>query len=126
MTTTHVPAHHDIAQRAQEIWGLRGNPSGHDLAIWLEAEQQLTEVSPELAHSTSTGSPQSSDPLSRKPTTTHSSGSTTPMPDPIEVAAKATLQKKTASAPHRPTHQDAPKSAPTESGKPLWSKPHSS
>ena len=35
------PAHDTIAQRAHEIWQIRGQPSDRDTAIWLEAEQQL-------------------------------------------------------------------------------------
>ncbi len=36
-------AYHDaISQRAREIWHARGCPEGSDVAIWLEAERDLT------------------------------------------------------------------------------------
>ena len=35
------PRHDDIAQCARELWAESGRPSGHDAAIWLEAERRL-------------------------------------------------------------------------------------
>jgi len=46
--------------------------------------------------------------------------------DPGEVAAQAEQKKQAARAPREPHVQDAPKAKPTESGKPVWDKPHSS
>ncbi len=46
--------------------------------------------------------------------------------DPDEIAAKARLQRQQARAPQRPGGQAAPKPLPPQSGKPIWSKPHSS
>lgn len=37
----HEPLHSDIAQCAEELWVQYGKPADRDLAIWLEAEQQL-------------------------------------------------------------------------------------
>jgi hypothetical protein len=34
-------AHDEIARRAEQLWRERGQPSGQDEAIWLEAESQL-------------------------------------------------------------------------------------
>jgi hypothetical protein len=44
--------------------------------------------------------------------------------DPDEIAAKAQVQRKEARAPQRP-RGSAPKPMPPQSGKPIWSKPHS-
>ena len=33
--------HEEISQRAEKLWRERGQPSGQDEAIWLEAESQL-------------------------------------------------------------------------------------
>lgn len=46
--------------------------------------------------------------------------------DPAEIAAKAQLQKQEARAPKRPGGHAAPRPMPPQSGKPIWSKPHSS
>lgn len=35
------PTPEQIGQRAREIWRERGEPSGQDVEIWLEAERQL-------------------------------------------------------------------------------------
>ena len=35
--------HETIVQRAREIWLQLGQPDGQDLAIWLEAERELSE-----------------------------------------------------------------------------------
>jgi hypothetical protein len=43
-----------------------------------------------------------------------------------EASAKAEQQKKDARAPQTPHGKEAPKAKPTESGKPVWDKPHSS
>lgn len=32
---------HKIARRAYEIWESKGQPEGHDLDYWLEAENQI-------------------------------------------------------------------------------------
>lgn len=45
-----APLHDEIAQRARDLWSQYGQPADRDLAIWLEAEQQLhsgTPTSPE-------------------------------------------------------------------------------
>lgn len=46
--------------------------------------------------------------------------------DPDETAAKARLRRKEARAPKRPGGHAPPRPLPPQSGKPIWSKPHSS
>lgn len=46
--------------------------------------------------------------------------------DPDEIAAKAQQQRREARAPKMPGGQAAPRPVPSQSGKPIWSKPHSS
>lgn len=46
--------------------------------------------------------------------------------DPDEIAAKARLQQQEARAPKRPGGRAEPRPMPPQSGKPIWSKPHSS
>lgn len=94
---TTLPSHDDIARRAHELWTSRDRPDGCATAIWLEAEHQLT------AHPAAA-----------------------PVPSPDDLAAKALLQKNAARSPQLQHGKNAPKPAPTESGKPLWDKPHSS
>jgi hypothetical protein len=48
-----------------------------------------------------------------------------PKKDPDDVAAKAEQQKKDARASQHPV-KTAPKAKPSETGKPVWDKPHSS
>ena len=49
------PSHDAISQRARELWQSRGQPSGQDDAIWLEAESQLTSPSATNAMLQATG-----------------------------------------------------------------------
>lgn len=37
------PTYEEIAQRAHEIWEKSGQPEGHDVAQWLQAERELRE-----------------------------------------------------------------------------------
>jgi hypothetical protein len=43
--TQCAPQHDAIAQCARDLWIQYGQPADRDLAIWLEAEQQLDSVS---------------------------------------------------------------------------------
>lgn len=76
-----------------------------------------------------------SQPAKKKAAATQSKGSiattepgvATPKPqDPDEMAAKAQQQRREARAPKMPGGQAAPRPIPSQSGKPIWSKPHSS
>ena len=42
MQHSHPPTHDEIAQRAESIWNMHGQPQGRDVSIWLEAEWQLS------------------------------------------------------------------------------------
>ncbi len=88
------------------------------MEIWLEAERQLSAAADGPVES-------SKGEWQRAASSNEGAKETTPPPDPIEVAAKADQQKTEARAPKLPKKK-APKAAPPESGKPLWSKPHSS
>lgn len=138
MQHSHPPAHDEIAQRARSIWDMRGQPSGHDLSIWLEAERQLSldlagPHSGDLAEPVLSPGPMGG--VLSSPKAEHTSGqagsssghsAVTTAPDPDVIAAKVALNKKSARAPILPTHKNAPPMAPAESGKPLWNQPHSS
>lgn len=140
---TKSPTHEAIAQRAQEIWHGRGSPSGHDTAIWLEAERLLTVAALEANHRSGgesirspAGVGQNLVPANRgagvagtveaAPAAHHFPVTAPGAPDPDMMAAKAAFQKKSARAPQFPTGKSAPTLAPPESGKPVWDKPHSS
>ena len=146
---TNLPTHDAITQRAHEIWKGRGAPEGHDTEIWLEAERQLSTLpaetnTPSASEGRGNGNTQASrnsaDPKAAdlKPgasaRTEHLRGQmasesevefqiTPAIPD--NDAIKAALQVREARAPIHPG-KNAPHAKPTESGKPLWSKPHSS
>ncbi len=112
--STHVlnpnpPSHEAVSHHAKEIWLARGCPEGRDKEIWLEAELQLAEVAPAA-------------PTAPADLNLPGSGNT----QESVVTAKAVQQKQAARAPQRPAVHDAPRAKTVETGKPLWSKPHSS
>jgi hypothetical protein len=53
-------------------------------------------------------------------------GSSSKSEDPDEIAAKALQQRREARAPKMPASSGAGRPKPPQSGKPIWSKPHSS
>ena len=134
MKKANSPTHEEITRRAQEIWNGQGRPPGRDTAIWLDAERQLTAASPAEpshpsveTHSAPTERAQDQrTTIETKSSAEHFPKIAAPAPEPDAIKAIAAFQRKAASAPRRPTHKNAPKSAPTESGKPVWDKPHSS
>jgi len=101
------PTHEEISHRAHRLWEDSGPAGGDATQNWLDAERELTRdaanvlASPAVAH-----------PLSES----HSAKAT---------AERVALQKKEARHSQTATHT-GPKSAPAESGKPLWQQPHSS
>ena len=115
------PTHEEITQRAQKIWHARGCPEGCDLEIWLEAEQESAFAA--VAHNTPADAPARGEVNS--PADAATTAAATPDPEPGGPAEKIARQKKAARAPKLPG-KSAPKAAPPETGKPLWSKPHSS
>lgn len=129
----NAPSHESVTQRAQQIWRERGCPSGQDTEIWLEAERQLAMTAsahnaPSRPEGRGNGNSQSglssTDPQVAPPTHDRPADAA-PHPTPSEAAALASQQKKSARAPKQPA-KIAPKAKPTESGKPIWDKPHSS
>jgi hypothetical protein len=125
----NTPTHEEVSQRARQIWQTYGQPEGRDVEIWCEAERQL------LGKSTPT-SPPAAESRGTSPTASASLGSTVtsealPNAEQSAIAsspenrAKAEVQKKSARAPKVAVNTTV-KAAPAETGKPLWSKPHSS
>jgi hypothetical protein len=107
--STH--SHQTISHCAYQIWQDYGCPSGCDDAIWFEAELKLTAG---VGCCAITATPPASAPPHLGES--HSDHA---------VAEAASQQRKEARAPIT-SHISAPKSKPAESGKPLWSQPHSS
>ncbi len=115
---TNPPSEQEIAHRAREIWANRGEPAGQDTQIWLEAERQLT------TEATATAPTPTERLRGEMASESEVEFQITPaIPD--DEAIKAALQKRGARAPKLP-HANAPHAKPPETGKPLWSKPHSS
>lgn len=128
--------HHDVSQRAYYLWEEKGRPEGQQTAIWLEAEQQLTAGAPdsganlkngERARTTNESKGASSLAAQVKAETAAESTVEYHISPPVseDAAIQAALQKKDARAPQHAT-KNAPHAVPAETGKPLWSKPHSS
>ncbi len=127
--------HEEVAQRAREIWWLRGQPNGRDNEIWLEAERQLAAGTPgsQAAAVDPVILPvidEGTDPeFARRVKADMASESAVEFqisPSiPEEDAIRAALQKNQSRAPMRPA-KAAPSAVPAATGKPLWSKPHSS
>jgi hypothetical protein len=126
------PTQEEIARRAYEIWQDRGTPAGSDAEIWFEAERQLSADEPagnaaDWNNGNSSGGMmtaanlESANPMPERP---FAHAAALASPSPAEAAAKALQQKKEARAPQLPA-KGALNTAPTESGKPLWDKPHS-
>ncbi len=117
-----TPTHDEIARQAHHIWKDRGCPANCDTDLWLEAEQHLsTTHSAESEHRNDAyatyarGFDRPENPLQYQvPATTRERG-----------AAFADQQKEEARAPQVPRHT-GPKGKPAETGKPIWSKSHSS
>jgi len=105
-----TPTHDDVALRAYCNWQSYGCPEGSDIANWFEAEDQLSAE----ASDGEGGAEGDAD-----------SGTLSESQSASAVAEQAALQRKEARAPIVPQHA-APNTRPPETGKPLWSKPHSS
>lgn len=111
-----TPTHNEIALQAHELWQDRGCPHGSDTEIWLEAERQLTGGhEEEIFNARAAG-----ETAAESKVEYHLSSA---MPD--QEAIQAALQKQAARAPQI-AHHTGPKAKPPETGKPLWSQPHSS
>jgi len=106
------PTHEEISQRAHQLWEI-GQPAGADAnQNWLDAERELTAEAPKSAASASPPTHLVAAPLSES-ASKHA------------VSERDVRQKKQAREPIVATHT-GPKAATPESGKPIWSQPHSS
>lgn len=112
----NTPTHDEIARQAQEFWQDRGCPTGCDTVIWLEAEQALTNGLPAALFSERAVAETTAESLVEF----HVSPAF-----PEQEAIQIALQKQTARAP-QVQHHTGPKAKPPETGKPLWTKHHSS
>ncbi|WP_164976197.1 DUF2934 domain-containing protein [Oleiharenicola lentus] len=117
-----IPTHDEIAQQAHHLWQDRGCPANCDTALWLEAEQQLSEsrtpdseVRADAFVTYARGFNRPENPISYQ----------VPAAATEREANQADQQKEDARAPLVPRHT-GPKGKPSESGKPIWAKSHSS
>lgn len=113
MTT---PNHDEISLQAQQLWRDRGCPAGRDTEIWFEAERNLRDGPAAdifAARARAETAAASEVEYHRSPAQSK--------PQSIEAA----MQRDGARARQIP-HHTGPKPKPIESGKPLWSRPHSS
>lgn len=104
------PTHEEISHRALQLWQDSGCASSADVN-WFEAERQLSEGTTPYSDY--------SEPVSSVHHTLNESSSSR------AVEQRAAEQKRDARAPQMATHT-APKPVPAATGKPLWSRPHSS
>lgn len=105
-----TPTPDEVAQRAYRNWQRYDCPEGCAVENWLEAEEQL------IAEASIRGGDSEDAAALRTPSESQSAGA---------VAEQAALQRKEARAPIVSQHT-APNTQPAETGKPLWSKRHSS
>ena len=115
MNTTHT--HEEIAKRARKLWQEQGQPQGRDVEIWFEAERQLAENGNE-------GSDQHDSENQEVLSKSHHQPTLSESQSEHAQQERAKQQRKDARAPITPT-KTAPVPKPPETGKPLWSKPHS-
>jgi hypothetical protein len=87
------PTHEEIARQAQEFWQDRGCPVGCDVAIWLEAEQALSNGLPAALFSDRAVAETAAESLVEF----HVSP-----PLPEQEAIQIALQKQTSRAPQKP------------------------
>jgi len=115
MSTRPNPlTHDDIARHARQLWQDRGRPEGQDQELWLEAERQLKNGGEEAFAERAKAETAAESMVEHQITPAI----------PEKEAIQAALQKKQARAPQVPA-QEAPKAKPAETGKPVWTGPHS-
>jgi hypothetical protein len=113
MTT---PTHDEITQEAQQLWQNYGCPAGRDTEIWLNAERKLN------------GDPAADTFVARASAEAASESEVENLLSPAQseqMSIQAAMQKEDARAPQVP-HHTGPKTKPAATGKPLWTRPHSS
>jgi hypothetical protein len=118
----NIPTHQEIALKARRLWQDRGCPEGRDTEIWLEAERMLSEGA------LSAGGKKGETFADRTRAETAAESEVEYHLSPAETEQKsiqAAMQKDAARIPQVPHHL-GPKAKPPETGKPLWTRPHSS
>jgi len=111
-----TPTHDEISQEAQQLWQDYGCPTDRDTEIWLKAERKLNQA------------PAANTFTARASAEAASESEVENLLAPAETEQKsiqAAMQKESARAPQAP-HHTGPKAKPAETGKPLWTRPHSS
>jgi hypothetical protein len=146
---SNSPTEQDIAQRARDLWLERGQPTGQDTQIWLEAERQLKTTAeasntPSSTEGRGNGKTQSSQIPSDSNSADLKPGASaqterlrgemasesevefqiTPAQS-VDGSIQAALQKRDGRAPQKPA-KEVPHAKPPETGKPVWPRPHSS
>jgi len=114
--STPTPTHDEISLEAQKIWQNWGCPVGRDTEIWLEAERKLTEDTAANSFTSRTSAEAASE------------SEVENLLSPAEseqMSIQAAVQKENARSPQVPRHT-GPKTKPAETGKPLWTRSHSS
>jgi hypothetical protein len=106
------PTHEQISQRAHRLWQESGPEGGDATQNWLDAERELTTAPANFPFGGAT--------VPHSPVHAMSESLSA-----VATSERAARQKKEARDPKFATHT-GPKSMPPESGKPLWTKPHSS
>jgi hypothetical protein len=116
-----TPTHDEISLRAYRLWQDQGRPDGIDLDHWLEAERQLGD-NPRAARGTEEATFAE---VAKAETAAESTVEYRISPGVSQdEAIRAALMKQEARAPQT-AHHTGPKLPPAETGKPLWTKPHS-
>jgi hypothetical protein len=132
----NTPSHEEVAQRARQLWHSYGEPPDRDTEIWLEAERQLSAGKSESASdlapqenartiSESSGASGLADRLNAETVSAAGVAHQSPAPTPQPQGGKSDQQKKQGRSP-KVAVKTAIKAKPSETGKPLWDKPHSS
>ena len=111
-----IPTHDEISLEAQKLWQNWGFPVGRDSEIWLEAERKLSEdAAPNTFAARASAEAASESEIENLLSPAESE----------QMSIRAAVQTEDARAPRVPRHT-GPKAKTAETGKPLWSRPHSS
>lgn len=108
----NTPTHEEIARQAHRLSEESGPSGGDSVENWLAAERVLS-----ANKSKSPPSPTSAESAADHTLSESQSA--------LATTERAAQQRKIAREPQSPTHT-GPKATPSETGKPLWSQPHSS
>jgi hypothetical protein len=112
----NTPTHDEISREAQKLWQNWGCPVGSDTEVWLEAERKLSEDAvPNTFAARASAEAASESEIENLLSPAESE----------QMSIRAVVQKEDARAPRVPRHT-GPKAKTAETGKPLWTRPHSS